>query len=106
MASGHLFVVRADLRDLACDAWALPCDQALDVSSWWHDGPRSPLRTVATEPQGDRVHVKLPPPRGWSSSARGRRVMRLPSSGADPGPLVWLLNTGGDGTTPVEWYLK
>ncbi len=35
---GHVFVVHGDLRNLACDAWLLPCGRMLYVEGYWLKG--------------------------------------------------------------------
>ena len=68
--TGHVFIVRGDLRRLACDAWLIPCSRKARPGDEWflpgHDGPRqgSPF----TE-GGPRVQPLLDPaperPRQW-----------------------------------------
>ncbi len=72
---GHLFITRADIRHLACDAWLLPTDTALTIEDiWTRDDAR--LRGAA-EPaiEGEwRVHRWL--------------------DGGERRPEVWLGNVG------------
>lgn len=85
--SGHVFVVRGDLRALVCDAWLLPTDQSLYVSEHWAHG------LGGVEPS---------PPDDWGDE--GRRAFPLPD--VPPGrPVPWLVNVGRTPGTPVEWYM-
>jgi hypothetical protein len=82
--SGHVFIVRGDLRRLACDAWLLPCSRnAWPLDEWFlpdDDGPRS----------------------GASFTDGGLRVQ--PLGDAAPGrPRRWLTRIGRHGE-PVSWY--
>lgn len=84
--SGHVFVVRGDLRALACDAWLLPTDRALYVSESWASGLSGPVPG---------------PPEGWSDQRR----RAFPADHAQDRPVPWLVNVGGPPGTPVEWYM-
>ncbi len=68
---GHLFVLRGDLRNLACDAWLLPCDSTLFVEPYWFRGlevDRADLPTAWPDGATDGVAraagwpVDRPPP--------------------------------------------
>ena len=62
MPSPHLFVARGDLLHLACDAWLLPTDRFLSLTSFWDSLSR--LRERVAEVRTDRfstgVQVALP----------------------------------------------
>src|SRR5436190_24114871 len=68
--SGHVFIVRGDLRRLACDAWLLPCSRNAEPIDGWFlpddDGPRSgdpfPQGGPRVQPLGDPVPGR---PRRW-----------------------------------------
>lgn len=82
--SGHVFIVRGDLRRLACDAWLMPCSRnARPLGTWFlpdDDGPRS------SEPFTDG----------------GPRVQ--PLGDAVPGqPRRWLTRVGRSGQA-VAWF--
>ncbi len=82
--SGHVFIVRGDLRRLACDAWLLPCSRnAWPLEEWFlpdDDGPRS----------------------GTPFTLGGRRVQPLDDPPAGR-PRRWLTQVGRRGE-PVSWY--
>lgn len=71
--SGHVFIVRGDLRRLACDAWLMPCSRnARPMGGWFlpdDDGPR--WGTPFTD-GGPRVH-----PLGDPAPGRPRRWLTL-----------------------------
>jgi hypothetical protein len=82
---GHIFVVRSDLTQLACDAVLVPTDEALSVSAAW-------------ESIVDRVPS---PAAGWPD-----RPLLLPGPG-DEGRArqVWLVATSelpGHGSSPAQ----
>src|SRR5262245_35192562 len=86
MMAGHVFIVRADIRKLACDAWLMPCSRTARPDGIWflpdHTGPS------AGEPFEDS----------------GRRTQPLP--GAPPGlPQPWITRVGGS-RRPVRWYVE
>lgn len=87
MASGHVFVVRGDLRALACDAWLLPTDRSLYISESWARGLRGAV------PQ---------PPDDWRDD--GCRAFPVPDTPHNA-PVPWLVNVGKTPGTPVEWYM-
>jgi hypothetical protein len=94
---GHLFVIRSDLMQLACDAWALPCDAGLYVSETFAEGGRSPIAGLVRDGR-----IGIDAPSEWSDN--GVRVLALPAQSGDP--RVWLINTGGVSTTTHQWYLE
>jgi hypothetical protein len=67
---GHVFVVRADIRRLVCDAWLLPTDGRPHVTSGWFETPpeagpatrdwlerfRTAVAEATREPFGRREH--------------------------------------------------
>src|SRR5262245_53719686 len=84
--AGHVFVVRADIRKLACDAWLLPCSRTARPSGPWflddHQGPRG----------------------GEPLAEDGPRTQPLPGiPGGRPRP--WLTRVGGS-NRPVRWYVQ
>ena len=83
--AGHVFIVRADIRKLDCDAWCLPCSlSARPTGNWFLDdypGPR----------KGDRF------PEG------GHRTQPLPGVPAEQ-PQPWLTRVGSH-SRPVRWYV-
>ncbi|HEV3436754.1 MAG TPA: SIR2 family protein [Gemmata sp.] len=83
---GHVFIVRGDLRRLACDAWLIPCSRhARPGNEWflpWYVGPRAGTRFVAGDP---RVQPLL-------DSAPNR-----------PRPWLGLIGSWG---RPVSWYAE
>jgi hypothetical protein len=98
---GHVFIVRADLTKLACDAWWLPCDETLIVSPGWHE-TLPPFLRDRLGPDG-RLDIRVPA--GWGDD--GIRARRLTEWGsADDEPQPWLVNTGGNPETDDGWYLE
>jgi hypothetical protein len=83
--AGHVFIARADIRKLDCDAWCLPCSiTARPTGAWFlkdHAGPR----------EGERF------PDG------GHRTQPLPGVAADQ-PQPWLTRVGSR-SRPVGWYV-
>ena len=82
--AGHVFIVRGDLRKLACDAWLVPTSRKARPGDEWflprYDGPRAG-RTFAHD--GPRVQPLLDP--------------------APDRPRPWLGHIGWWGQ-PVSWY--
>ena len=85
--SGHVFVVRGDLRALACDAWLLPTDRSVYVSASWAQG----LRGCVPQPPDD-----------WRDD--GCRAFAVPGKPRER-PMPWLVNVGRTPGTPVGWYM-
>lgn len=92
MSVGHVFAIRADLTHLACDDIVVPTDRFLDVSDHWLEvlGGRRPQ------------HVDLDVDREAWEKQRFARFTQVP----DDGPRVWLVDTGGTGVEPVDWYTE
>jgi hypothetical protein len=80
-----VFIVRGDLRQLACDAWLMPCSRRAEPEYFWflpdHVGPR----------------------RGVPFVDGGKRVQPLPGVPADQ-PQPWLARIGSAGR-PISWYV-
>lgn len=92
MTAGHVFVVRADLAHLACDDIVVPTDRFLDVGDHW-------LETLGgRRPQLEDLDVDE---RRWLEQ-RCARYLGVP----DEGPRVWLVDTGGTGKEPIDWYVE
>jgi hypothetical protein len=85
--TGHVFVLRGDLTNLACDAWLVPGD--FEPGSTWlpalPDGPKPPL------------------PIGWGRSD-GPRSLLWPSALPPPTPQPFLTNTGS-GTSDPQFFV-
>ncbi len=82
--SGHIFIVRGDIRHIACDAWLIPCSRRAAPDSF------IPEHLQVLHPHG--FPWKAPPKKDpwWKW---GRRVLRAPSWPADE-PPGWLVNIG------------
>jgi NAD-dependent SIR2 family protein deacetylase len=82
---GHVFIVRGDLRKLACDAWLMPCSRSAWPEDYWflddHTGPR---HGTPFEDGGARVQ----PFPGWP----------------DQQPQPWLGRVGSRGRE-IAWYV-
>ncbi len=76
---GHLFVLRGDLTKLACDAWVLPTDGALNVEHYWLEGVPLELRQALSQPRPDWEAHRAVPVENW-----------LPNA-----PRPWLVNVLG-----------
>ncbi|HEY1068260.1 MAG TPA: SIR2 family protein [Pirellulales bacterium] len=87
---GHVFVVRGDVRRIACDAWLMPCDRRARNPEFLPDH----LRDFADWPE---------PPADFHHS--GRRVLPIPAWPADE-PRPWLVHVGGRPGAPRDWYVE
>jgi hypothetical protein len=82
--AGHVFIVRGDLRTLACDAWLVPCSRrARPGSEWFPPGYVGPREAPYFSDHGPRVQPLLNP--------------------ASDRPRPWLGYVGKWGE-PVAWY--
>lgn len=82
--AGHVFIVRGDLRKVACDAWLMPCSRKAQPQSYWFlPGHPGPWDGPMFEDGGPRVQLL----HGWPD--------RLPQP--------WLGRVGGFHRKP-EWY--
>ncbi len=83
--AGHVFIVRGDIRRLACDAWLLPCDgRARPKNDWFlpgYSGPRDGTRFLEG---GPRTQLLRGTPAGL--------------------PQPWLTHVGSH-HRPVSWYV-
>lgn len=64
----HLFVARGSLLNFACDAWLLPTDRFLSITSFWRTLPRLSERVAEVRSdafaRGERVALPLAPVEG------------------------------------------
>lgn len=89
VGSGHVFVVRGDMTQLACDAWLLPTDDGFSISSLWAGAIGST--------QG-WLHDQTP----WAEDERVRLYPRDTDAGS---PQVWLGRVGLRRPS-IDWYLQ
>jgi hypothetical protein len=92
--TGHVFVVRGDLTDLACDDVLVPTDADQVVTDGF-------LRAVPESARGQRreQHTVVRCERGDA----GGRVVRLPQE--DESPQAWLVDVSGDPDDPDPgWF--
>ena len=82
---GHVFIVRGDLRKLACDAWLIPCSRQRPPAG----------RVVPAGRTTARARASRSPTAGRGSSRSWR-----PGPGR---PRPWLARIGRSGR-PVSWY--
>lgn len=92
--AGHLFIVRGDVRRIACDGWLLPSDAALTVEDYWvEDFPD------LADLRGSNNCLKVDAPQGeW----RSFRLLPWP----EEAPPVWVTDMGAWPGTPVEWFIE
>src|SRR5947209_10035624 len=88
--TGTIFVVRGDIRRLACDAWLMPCGAGGRAEPKW------------LLPDGPTPHWPEPPP-AWGSP--GERVLEIRDWPADR-PRPWLVHVEGTVETPPPWYVE
>ncbi|MCK6504197.1 hypothetical protein L6R53_12485 [Myxococcota bacterium] len=92
-SAGHVFILRGDIRRLACDAWALPADGEGRIEPSW----------VAWPPGADR---DLGPPTPFPHWTReGERARKLEGWPAHL-PEAWLLHVELDPTVPGSWLVE
>lgn len=91
--SGHVFVVRGDIRRLACDAWVMPSDGEGRVEPSWVAWPAGTSRSLGPA-------VPFP---HWTRE--GRRVRRLegwPTQLPEP----WMMHVELDPLVPSSWLVE
>lgn len=104
--TGHVFVVRGNIRTLACDAWLLPTDSGLHVQdSWFLESGPSELGLV-----GERTgaHSWVLDARQFASIQGGGRVRSAPSRPVAPRwptSRAWLVDIGANRSAETRWYL-
>lgn len=97
---GHVFVIHGDLTKLHCDAWLVPTDAGLNVSSGWTKSSDE-LRTWVDRLRDDPAAR----PNGWGND--GVRVIPFenwPDTSTQPRP--YLVNVGGVPGLDKDWYMK
>jgi hypothetical protein len=87
--AGHVFIVRGDMRRIACDAWLMPCSARGRGEKYLL--PHTPVARWPELP-ADWVNGKL----------RTLRLDDWPAGKSQP----WLVNVGGTQSTPIEWYVE
>jgi len=97
---GHLFVVPADLTQLACSAVFLPTDGELRVSNSWRPFLGLPELLPDEMVHGGAKPPGLDPPPGWCSSTWS---MPFPTKSS---PEVWLCPTAGRGAPALVAALE
>lgn len=93
---GHLFLVRADIREIGVDAWVLPTDTVGSVEAGWWKGRPDLERRVADWRAANR---------GRHRRRQGRRVELLPG-GRDDSPMVVLGAVPLRGTRRADYHLS
>lgn len=89
MTSGHLFIVDGDITSISCDAWLVPSDQRLKVTSHF-------ARNVGLATSGN---LQIPGWTGWPDDG-----IVLLQEGSDGEPSLWLGDIGRPGSTPIEHF--
>jgi hypothetical protein len=90
---GHVFIIRADLTRLFCDAWLMPTAYRLHVRDHW-------IKNIKGLKKGWQPS---PPNEAWKSSET--RVMEITDWPLKE-PKPWLVNTGGGLSSSPDWYAK
>jgi NAD-dependent SIR2 family protein deacetylase len=84
--SGHLFIMRGDLCQLACDDWLLPCAPSRHVAkAWWSEPLNDAL--LAADAWNGRRHPK------GALRMTGHAAIPLDAPAGQPRP--WLVDTTG-----------
>lgn len=85
MHRNHIFVIRGDVTQIACDAWLLPSDEDFTVEPIWKAGSES-------------LDLAAARGRPWGEGELVRKVDRPPESKVDRSsesePTVWMGNVG------------
>ena len=89
MTGGHLFIVDGDITSITCDAWLVPSDQRLKVTS--HFAKQVGLPTTG--------HLQIAGWSGWSDQG-----MFLLREGSDGEPSIWLGDIGRPGNAPISHF--
>ena len=79
---GHVFFIRGDLTQLACDTWLLPTDVLITVTDTW----------INRHPELMRLRLLCNPTDEWKSG--DDRVMPVPDWPKQK-PMPWFVNVGG-----------
>ena len=87
--TGHVFVVRGDMTQLACDAWLLPTDENFSVTALWSGAVGLTQGYLRDQPR-------------WTDDERVRLYPREDGSGS---PQVWLGRVGLVKPS-IDWYLQ
>ncbi len=89
---GHVFIALTDIRQLACDAWLMPCDYHFDplVERW---------RPAYEPPLPDALWMTYKRP-----SDRHVRVVEFPDWPTDK-PQPWLVHLGMHQLKEADWYV-
>src|SRR5919108_701962 len=89
MVQGHVYIVRADLRRLACDAWLMPCGiEARPLPHWLLPGWKV-SGWPAPPHDWDEERLRVLKVHGWATSL----------------PQPYLVNVG-QYAAPASWYVE
>lgn len=96
--TGHVFIMRGSLTELACDAWLLPCDSEKRITSerWIEHDNR--LRVGPADSSGYfPLHISQPST-SWEEGSRS-----IPVTEDSPTlPTPWLTDTAIDGSASIQ----
>jgi hypothetical protein len=92
--SGHVFVVRGDLTQIACDAVLVPASSAPDITPSWR--PLFAQHRLGAPNSLGWSHVALDLPDGWGEAVRAARVPEDSQR-----RQVWLVRTDSHGRDPA-----
>ena len=90
---GHVFFIRGDLTQLACDTWLLPTDVLITVTDTW----------INRHPELMRLRLLCNPTDEWKSG--DDRVMPVPDWPKQK-PMPWFVNVGGYDGKEAGWYVE
>lgn len=92
----HLFITRANIAHVACDAWLLPTGPGMNLTRSWRESVSEDEVALGTAAYtGKRGSWPL-----------GTRVMPLDPGDEMTQSRAWLTNVGGGRGRAVEWYLE
>ena len=90
---GHVFFIRGDITQLACDAWLLPTSRRITLTDTWK----------SRHPELMELRLLCNPSREWRSG--DERVMPV-TCWPKQKPMPWFVNVGGHEGKEAGWYVE